>query len=138
MTRVEPERELVRRALPFVPIAGVVAFGLGALAGGVDVGWSAAIGVGIVAANLVASALSIAWAASISPTLVFAVALGGFFLRMVVLVIALVLLNTLAWFSPTAFALTVVPATIVLLVFEARVFSGRMQADLWSIDGARR
>lgn len=138
MTRVEPERELVRRALPFVPIAGVVAFGLGALAGGVDVGWSAAIGVGIVAANLVASALSIAWAASISPTLVFAVALGGFFLRMVVLVIALVLLNTLGWFSPTAFALTVVPATIVLLVFEARVFSGRMQADLWSIDGARR
>lgn len=138
MTRVEPERELVRRALPFVPIAGVVAFGLGALAGGVDVGWSAAIGVGIVAANLVASALSIAWAASISPTLVFAVALGGFFLRMVVLVIALVLLNTLAWFSPTAFALTVVPATIVLLVFEARVFSGRMQVDLWSIDGARR
>lgn len=138
MTRVEPERELVRRALPFVPIAGVVAFGLGALAGGVDVGWSAAIGVGIVAANLVASALSIAWAASISPTLVFAVALGGFFLRMVVLVIALVLLNTLGWFSPTAFALAVVPATIVLLVFEARVFSGRMQADLWSIDGARR
>ncbi len=138
MTKVEPERELVRRALPFVPLAGVVAFGLGALAGGVDAGWSAAIGVGVVTANLVASALSVAWAASISPTLVFAVALGGFFLRMVVLVIALVLLNTLPWFSPTAFALTVVPATIVLLVFEARVFSGRMQADLWSLDGARR
>jgi hypothetical protein len=135
---VEPERELVRRASPFFPAAGAAAFVAGALASGAGAGWSAVIGVGVVSANFVASALSIAWAARISPQLVAAVALGGFFLRMVVIVIALVGLNTLGWFSPAAFAFSVVPATIVLLLFEARVLTGRMQAELWSFDEARR
>jgi hypothetical protein len=135
---VEPERQVVRRATPFVLPAVAVAFGLGALAGGPGSGWSAAIGVGVVAANFAAGALSIDWAARISPTLVFAVALGGFFIRMTVIVIALVGLNRLAWFSPTSFALTVVPATITLLVFEARALSGRAQIELWSFDEARR
>jgi ATP synthase protein I len=135
---VEPERELVRRASPFIPAAALVAFAVAALLGGRNAGWSAAIAVAVVAANIVASALSIAWAARISPTLVFAVAMGGFFVRMVVIVIVLVGLNTLSWFSPTAFALSVVPATIVLLVFEGRVLFGRMQADLWSFGEARR
>ena len=135
---VEPERELVRRALPFIPAGTIFAFAIGALAVGSDAAWSAAIGVGVVAANFVASALSIAWAARNSPTLVFAVALGGFFVRMMVIVIVLVALNTLSWFSSMSFALSVVPATIVLLVFEARALSGRMQVDLWSFGGARR
>jgi ATP synthase protein I len=135
---VEPERELVRRAVPYLPVALLVAYALGALAVGSGAGWSAALGVAVVAANFVAAALSIAWAARISPMLVFAVALGGFFVRMVVIVIVLVGLNTLSWFSPAAFALSVVPATIVLLVFEARVLSGRMQAELWSFGEERR
>lgn len=134
---VEPERELVRRTLPYVPLALVVAFSLGALAGGPAAGWSAAIGVSVVTGNFVASALSIAWAAGISPMMVFVVAMAGFFLRMVVIVIVLIALNTLSWFSPASFALSVVPATIVLLVSEARTFSGRMQADLWSFEGRR-
>jgi hypothetical protein len=135
---VEPERELVRRAMPFFPAAVALAFGLGALAGGPRAGWSCVIGVAVVATNFVASAWSIAWAARISPTLIFAVALGGFFLRMVLLVVVLVGLTTLSWFSPTAFALAVVPTTIVLLVFETRVLFGRMQVDLWSFDEASR
>jgi peptidoglycan/LPS O-acetylase OafA/YrhL len=135
VTRVEPERELVRRALPFIPLVAVAGFALGAVLGGVDDGWSATIGVAVVAGNFVTSALSIAWAARISPLLVAAVALAGFFLRLVVLVVALVLLNTLAWFSPVAFALTVVPTTVALLAFEARVLFGRrMQAELWSFE----
>ncbi len=52
--------------------------------------------------------------------------------------IALVLLNQLSWFSPVAFALTLVPAIVALLVFEAKLLSGRMQADLWTFEGARR
>jgi ATP synthase protein I len=135
---VEPERELVRRATPFVPPAAVVAFALGALVGGPDVGWSSVLGIAVVAANFIATAWSIAWAARISPMLLFATALGGFFVRMVFIVIVLVGLTTLSWFSPTAFACTVVPATIALLVFEARVLSGRMLAELWSFDEAPR
>ena len=135
MTRVEPERELVRRVLPFVPLVAVVAVGLGYVAGGADAAWSAAIGIAIVTANFLMFALSIAWAATISPTMIAIVALGGYLVRLIVFTVALVLLTKLSWFSPVAFALTLVPATIALLVYEAKALSGRMQADLWTFAG---
>lgn len=134
---VEPERELARKVLRYVPLTLAVAFSLGMLIGGAGAGSSAAIGVAVVTANSVASALSIAWAARVSAAVVFAVAMGGFFLRMTVIVIVLVGLNRLSWFSPTSFALSVVPVTIVLLAYEARSLSGRMQVDLWSFEGRR-
>lgn len=134
---VEPERELARKVLRYVPLTLAVAFSLGMLVGGTGAGSSAAIGVAVVTSNSVASALSIAWAAGVSPAVVFAVAMGGFFLRMTVIVIVLVGLNRLSWFSPTSFALSVVPVTIVLLAYEARTLSGRMQVDLWSFEGRR-
>jgi hypothetical protein len=134
---VEPERELARKVLRYVPLTLPVAFSLGMLVGGAGAGLSAAIGVAVVTSNSVASALSIAWAAGVSPAVVFAVAMGGFFLRMTVIVIVLVGLNRLSWFSPTSFALSVVPVTIVLLAYEARTISGRMQVDLWSFEGRR-
>ena len=135
MTRVEPERELVRRVLPFVPLVAVVAVGLGYVAGGADAAWSAAIGIAIVTANFLMFALSIAWAATISPTMIAIVALGGYLVRLIVFTMALVILTKLSWFSPVAFALTLVPATIALLVYEAKALSGRMQADLWTFAG---
>ena len=132
MNGPEPEREMVRRAAPWALPAAAIALGLGAITGGWDAGWSAAIGVGIVTLNLVAHGLSMAWAARISPTMIFAVGMGGFVLRLATIAITLLLLNQLSWFSPLAFALAVVPATILLLIYEARVLSGRMQVDLWS------
>lgn len=135
MTRVEPERELVRRVLPFVPLVAAVAVGLGYAAGGADAAWSAAIGIAIVTANFLMFALSIAWAATISPTMIAIVALGGYLVRLIVFTVALVILTKLSWFSPVAFALTLVPATIALLVYEAKALSGRMQADLWTFAG---
>ena len=135
VTRVEPERELVRRVLPFVPLVAAVAVGLGYAAGGADAAWSAAIGIAIVTANFLMFALSIAWAATISPTMIAIVALGGYLVRVIVFTVALVILTKLSWFSPVAFALTLVPATIALLVYEAKALSGRMQADLWTFAG---
>jgi hypothetical protein len=136
---VEPERELVRRALPFAIPALVVAFAAGALLGGADVGWSAAIGVAVVTANFVAYGLSLAWAAAISPMALMAVGLGGFIVRLAVIVLLLVGLDTLSWFSPVAFLAAVVPVTALLLGFEMKVISGRLQADLWQFpsQGAR-
>jgi ATP synthase protein I len=137
VTRVEPERELVRRVLPFVPFVAVAAFLVGYAFGGSSVAWSAVIGVAIVAANFLMFALSIAWAATISPTMLAIVALGGYLVRLIVFTLALVLLTKLSWFSPLAFALTLVPATIALLVYEAKILSGRMRADMWSFAEAR-
>jgi ATP synthase protein I len=136
MASVEPERAALRRVLPLAPVALVIAFVLGGLIGGSDAAWSAAIAVVIVFLNFVAAALSVAWAARISPSMLFAVALGGFVIRLFVYTIALVLLNALDWFSPLAFALTLVPTVIALLVVEARTLSGRLQADMWSFEGA--
>jgi ATP synthase protein I len=136
---VEPERELVRRALPFALPALVVAFTVGALLGGADVGWSATIGVAVVAGNFVAYGLSLAWAARISPTILMAVGLGGFVVRLAVVVALMAGLGTMSWFSPLAFLAAVVPSTVLLLGFEMKVLSGRLQADLWRFpsQGAR-
>jgi hypothetical protein len=131
VTATDPERELIRRVLPFALPAIAIAYGAGALASA-GAAWSAAIGVVVVVANFVAHGLSLAWAAGISPTAVVWVGLGGFGIRLGAVLLALVLLDRLSWFSPVAFAAALVPATIVLLAFEAKVLSGRLQADLWS------
>jgi ATP synthase protein I len=136
MTAPEPERALIRRVSPFVVPAALLAYVVGALFGGADAGWSAVIAVVLVYLNFVANALSISWVASVSPTLVSIVALGGYVVRLIVYTIALVLLNQLSWFSPVAFALTLVPTVVALLVYEAKALSGRMQAELWTFDGA--
>jgi hypothetical protein len=94
-------------------------------------GWSAAIGVAVVTLNHVAHGLSLAWAARISPTMLFAVGMGGFVLRLGTILLILVLLDRLPWFSAVAFVVSVVPATILLLVYEGKLLSGRMQVDLW-------
>jgi hypothetical protein len=140
--RAEPERELIRRILPFAPPAAAVAFAAGAAVGGLGAGWSAAIGIGVVVANFVANAWSVAWAARISPTILMAVGLGGFVVRLGVIAAAIALLQLLDWFSVVAFVAALVPATVALLSVEMKLLSGRMQADLWTFPvtahGARR
>jgi hypothetical protein len=135
---VEPERELIRRITPFAPLAAVAAFAIGALVGGRDAGSSAAIAVVIVYVNFLATAYSLVWAAKISATLVSIVALGGYVGRLIVYTLALLGLNQLAWFSPLAFILALMPTTIGLLVYEAKALSGSMRADMWNFEGAAR
>ncbi|MEX2276102.1 MAG: ATP synthase subunit I [Actinomycetota bacterium] len=116
-----PEREMVRRALMPGGIAVPAAAAIGWLLGGPDAGVSAAIGILLVLANFAAHGLSLAWASTVSVTAVHAVALGGFVVRLAVIVGVLFALNTLAWFSPLAFGLALVPATLLLLGYEARL-----------------
>ena len=130
-TTVDPERELVRRLLPFSVPALAVAAGAGAAIGGAGAAWSAAIAIVVLALNFVAHAGSMAWGARISPMVLMAVGLGGYVVRLAAFTVALVLLDRLAWFSPLAFIAAFAPATIVLLVMEMRLLAGRMQADLW-------
>jgi hypothetical protein len=138
----EPERALIRRALPFAAPAAALAFAIGALIADADAGWSAAIAVGVVFANLVAHGWSLAWAARISPVVLYAVALGGFVVRLGAIVAILVGLRELTWFSTVAFVAALVPATIALLAFEMKQLSGHLQVDLWTVPtgarGARR
>jgi ATP synthase protein I len=122
---------MARRAVLPGAVAAGLAFLVAFLVGGGDAGWSAGIGIAVVLANFTAHAYSLAWASTVSITAVQVVALAGFAVRLGVIVGLLFLLNTMSWFSPLAFGLTVVPATLALLVYEAHlVVNRRLGTDL--------
>jgi hypothetical protein len=112
---------MVRRAIVPSALAFLVASGLAWALGGPGAAASAAIGVAIVFANFAAHGWSLARASTISVTAVHVVALVGPIVRIGLIVGLMFALDALEWFSAVAFGLTVVPATIGLLVFEARL-----------------
>jgi hypothetical protein len=114
--------DMVRRGLPLVPLV-VVACGL---VWGLDGAATAAVGVAIVFVNLVAAALSLAWAAKVSPAALMATALGGFLFRMIVLTLAVWGLKQLDWVELGALAATVVVTQLALLFWEARFVSASL------------
>ena len=121
MTIERPEHAMIRRAVLPGVAALLVAPVLGWLLGGPGAAASAAIGIAIVWLNFAAHGMSLAWASTISPAAVMGTALGGFVVRLGVIVAAMFALDTLPWFSPLAFGLAVMPATVVLLAFEAKL-----------------
>jgi hypothetical protein len=129
-TTLEPEALMVRKAAPYGPPAMALALLIGAAAGGWGVGWSAALGVAVVWLNVIASGLSLSRAARVSLTVLYGVAMGGFVVRMAIIVAILAGLNQLQWFSPLAFGLSVVPATLLLLGFEMKLLAGGLGQEL--------
>jgi hypothetical protein len=121
---------MVKRAIAPGILGIAVAAGLGWLLRDADASWSAATGVAIVVLNFAVHGLSLAWASTISVSAVFAVAVGGFVVRLSVTVAAMFAFNTVDAFSPTAFGLAVVPATLLLLAYEARLVSRGVGATL--------
>jgi hypothetical protein len=134
--RAEPEMVLIRRISPFALPVAVVAFGIGTLVAGKDAGWSAAIGIAVVYLNFVAHGWSLAKAAAISPVLLYAVGLGGFIVRLGIIIALMAGLRQFEWFSTVAFIAALVPATIALLAVEMKMLSGRLQADMWNFSAA--
>lgn len=126
----EPEREMVRRIAPFGVPAAALALLLGTVLAGWGAGWSAAAGIAVVTLNLVASGLSMARAARISLTAVYGVAMVGFVVRLAVIVGIMAALNQVESFSPLAFGLAVVPATLLLLAFEMKLVAGGLGKEL--------
>src|SRR5437899_2342945 len=126
----DPERELVRRAAPYVPLAIVLALLLGWLLAGWSVGWSSAIGVFLVAANAAVNAELLARSARISLVAYAAAVMGGFIVRLGAIVAAMFGLNQLDWFSPLAFGLAVIPATALLLGYEMKLLAGGLGTEL--------
>jgi len=129
---------MIRRISPFALPVAIGAFAIGTLLDGTDAGWSAAIAIAVVYLNFVAHGSSLALAASISPTVLYAVGLGGFLVRLGVIVAVIALLQQTEWFSIDAFIAALIPSTVALLVVEMKLLSGRMQADLWTDPSGRR
>lgn len=116
---------MVRSALPFLLPAVAAAFVLGLALHGKGAAWSAAIGVAVVSLNFVAHGLSLARAARAGLVALAAVAAVGVIVRLAAIVVLMAILNTFAFFSPRAFALALIPTTMVLLGYEMKVIASR-------------
>ena len=115
-------RDLVRRALPAAP-ALIVLCGL---IWGLDGALSAAYGVVVVLVNFTLAALLMSWGAKISPTMLMAACFGGFFLRMGIVVVAIVLVKNASWVAMTALLTTVLVTHVGLLLWETRHVSATL------------
>jgi hypothetical protein len=131
MSGRDPERDLVLRVAPYGVPATIAAFPIGWLAGGAGTAWSATIGVALATLNLVASGLTVSRAARVSDMMLFMVSGLGVVVRLGVIVGVLVALRHLAFFSTLAFALAVIPTTLVFLVFELKGIAGGLGRELW-------
>jgi hypothetical protein len=115
----EMATDMVRRSLPFAPLPLV----LGAAFHGTNGALSAGFGLLLVLANLVAAGALMKWAAKRSLGLLAGVAVGGFALRLAVLVLAVSLVRDLAWVELVPLGLTLVAAQVGLLWWETRHLS---------------
>jgi len=108
--------DLVRRGLMVSPVV--------VLAAGLIRGWdgaaSAAIAIGIVIVNFLAAAAIMDRAARSGPTALGAAALGGYIVRLGVILVALVLLRRVSWIDMPTLGIVLVGTHIGLLTWEAK------------------
>ena len=78
--------------------------------------------------NFTLAALSVGWAAKISPVMVGGVALGGYVVRLGLILVALVLLRHVSWIVLPWLGFTLVGAHLVLLFWEMRYVSMSLAA----------
>ena len=85
--------------------------------------WTA---IAVVTLNLVIAALALSWAAKISLTAIMAVALGGFALRMGLVVAVLFGVRDASWVNMTALAILILVTHLGLLFWELRYVSASL------------
>jgi hypothetical protein len=108
--------DMVRRALPALPVIVLAA----ALLAGSEGAWSALLAVAVVAANFLLAAVSLSWAARISPVALMATAFGGFLARMGLVTAVILVVRHTSWINLTAFAITILATHLGLLFWEMR------------------
>jgi hypothetical protein len=116
--------DLVRRGLLIAPAIVVVA--------GLIKGWagaaSAAVAIGIVVINFLVAAAIMTRAAKSGPTAVGAAALGGYVVRLAVVVVALLLLRHLSWIDLPTLGIVLVGTHLGLLLWETKYVSMTLAA----------
>jgi len=114
--------DMVRRALPALPVVLLVA----GLARGTDGAQSAAFAVALVVGNFLAAAALLGWAARISPVVFGAAAMGGFAGRLIVITVAFLLVKDQPWIDVAVFGFTLILTHLGLLIWEARHVSASL------------
>lgn len=113
-------------------VAGITAGVLTDLAGALT-----AVGaVAFVAAVFAVTGRSLAWAADRGPTATQAVALGGFFVRLVLYAALIVVLRPVQAINGTVLAASAGAAMVVILALETRLVLAHR--EFWFVDAAAR
>jgi hypothetical protein len=108
--------DMVKRVIPVAPAIVLVA----ALLDGANGAWSALLAVGVVAANFLLAAVSLSWAARVSPVALMATAFGGFLARMGLVTLVILAVRHTSWISLTTFAITILATHLGLLFWEMK------------------
>jgi hypothetical protein len=116
---VQIATDMVRRALPVAPVLILVC----GLIWGVDGALSSGYGILLVLINFVVAASMLAYAARISPAMLMAATLGGFIVRMGLIVAAVVLVQHQSWAVMTPMLFTILITHVGLLMWETRFVS---------------
>ena len=111
--------DIIRRGM----IGGPVLVGICAGVWGFDGLWSSGYALGLILINFWLAASLITWTVRISPTMLMAGVMGGYFIRLGILTGAFFLVRNTGWFEALPFVITLVLAHIVLLVWETRYVS---------------
>lgn len=115
-----PERrvaaDIARRGL----LAGPPLVLFCALAWGLDGLWSSLLALGLVLLNFLAGAAIIGLSARISPAVLMAGVLGGYFLRLGIITAVVVPIRHAGWFDVLPFAIVLLVLHIGLLIWELR------------------
>jgi hypothetical protein len=115
-------RDLVVRGLIATPLILAVS----ALLGGLDGVYSSAFAIGLVLVNFALAALLLARAARISLTMLMVAALGGFVLRMALVVVAIAVVRDQSWVDLPTLAMTMLVTHLGLLAWETRYVSASL------------
>lgn len=114
--------DMIRRALPLVPIAVVV---VGA-ALGLDAALSVLFAIGLVLANFALSAALLAWAAGISLPLLMTVALAGYPVRLALITVAVLAVRHQAWVRWWPLGMALIVTHLGLLFWETKYVSATL------------
>lgn len=118
----ELARDMVRHGLIVAPILLLVC---GAVWGWVGVS-SCAYGLALVFANFLLAAGMLSWAARFGSSALLATALGGFLLRMVLLVLAISVVKDQTWIDLAPLGATILVTYLGLLFWETRYVSASL------------
>lgn len=115
----EVARDLLRRMVWVAPLFVVGS----ALGWGVDGALSALVALALVAANFAAAAFLIGWGAKQGPNHLMIAVMGGYVLRLGVVLLVLWGLQDVAWIEMVPLGITLVATHLGLLIWESRYVS---------------
>ena len=115
----EVARDLLRRMVWVAPLFVVAS----AVFWGVDGALSSLFALGLVAANFAAAAALIGWGVKNGPNHLMVAVLGGYVVRLGAILLALWLVQDLAWVEMVPLGITLVATHVGLLFWESRYVS---------------